>query len=106
MGKLRLFGHDWKVKYDNVNGAMGNWVTKEITINKDSESFVGHIFFHELIELSLGECSCSYYSVCGRDPTFILSHGDLDVLAKILYNSLSDNGLISEKKIKKLIEEK
>ena len=102
--KLRLFGHKWKLKRGDFDGATFSWVTKEIVIG--NEEWEGHLLFHELLELCMQESGCRYWSSGGQDPMFFLTHKDMDIVSKSLYNCLADNGLISESKIKKAIEEK
>ena len=107
MGKLRLFGHNWKVdKNEGTGGSSVNWGDREIFIDyyRGADGVAGHNFFHELIEFAMEEAGARFF--CRGELRFLLDHNTMDVMAKILYNSLADNGLISEKKIRKLIEEK
>jgi hypothetical protein len=106
MGKLRLFGYDWTARFASINGASFNWMTKNILFNRESESWLGQYLLHELLEMSMQEAGVRYFKSCDGDPHFFLNHRDMDNIAKLLYTCLADNGLISEKKIRKLIEEK
>jgi len=106
VGKLRLFGYDWKIKKANLDGATFSWITKEIRIGEQTEEWYGQLFFHELLEMCLQENGNRYWGGSEADPVFIINHKEMNTVAKSLHACLVDNGLISEKKIKKLIEEK
>lgn len=105
MGKLRLFGYDWKVKEDKAGShSFGRWRTKTINVcTGDGDG--DQALFHEIVELCLLQTGARYTSQIS-DVIFYMDHLNFDVFSNLLLTSLKDNGLISEKKIKKLIEEK
>ena len=107
MGKLRLFGHDWKIRYDKKG--LGSWYNpgkSSIGIDDSEPNDVVGEFFHELMELILYDSNFRFVRNTSQDPSFFMSHIELDEFARKLSIALIDNGLISEKKIRKLIEEK
>ena len=105
MGRLRLFGYDWKVGEDKVGGhSWGKWDTKTIKVStRDGDG--DQALFHEITELCLLQTGARYTSQIS-DIIFYMDHLNFDVFSNLLLQSLKDNGLISERKIKKLIEEK
>ena len=105
MGKLRLFGYDWKVGEDKGSShSYGRWDGKIINVaTRDGDG--DQALFHEITELCLLQTGARYTSQIS-DIIFYMDHLNFDVFSNLLLQSLKDNGLISEKKIRKLIEEK
>ena len=107
MGKLRIFGTEFKIKYDKSGtGSWFNTKDKEVGIDSTEPHSIAEDFFHELIELLLYNSSFRYIRNGTQDPSFFMSHIEMGELARKLAHVLLDNGLIAESKIKKFIEEK
>ncbi len=109
MGKLQITGKTWTVKPEHSgDGSWYSYTGREIGVDYHSggEHFAHQGLIHELVELLLNEAGCRYITRSSSDPTFVMTHREYATFARMLADVLLDNGLISEKKIRKLIEEK